>query len=651
MIDNALAAGVREVRSFFDVGNYLDALDACAALLAHQPDSAEALLLLGLISFELDEMQKALLLLNQAVETAPHVREYADALACVNAQLGNDSDALYFAKLAVISQPHSLGEALLPEEYSKFFESIRSSKRHLFRNRAQRRLKNGDAAEAFRYCEKQLELTPKDIDAWRLLAKSALELGHIERVLYATEFLRENDKLFATDHDILARTLARVGRFDEAERAHLDAIDAAPNDPSFSQHRICTLAARYGTTDGHVARENSAWAKQHTHVGTAGENYRPLGQDHDRPLRVAYIGGELHLGSLADLLTPILAWHNPKQVEAYCYAANAYQDIASENLMGQSVRWTNIHGTDPTTVGEILRRDEIDIAVDLSGHGPNSQLQMFAQRPGPICVSWLGTAMPAGAGFDYMLTCETLTPSSEATGETSETLYRLPATHLAHRPLNTSREITSLPALSQPHLMLGVMAPLAHLGEECIQDWASILDRVPNGRIVIANLERFGDDAVNRIHEMATTAGIRDRVDVAGLESPDPQGYGFFEYFDVLLDPQPNSQFLETCRALWMGVPVLALNGDGYSGRQAAAALAAAGREEWIFETNEARADGLADLVSDLGQLADLRASLRDSVAPTPLYDVAGFARALEEAYRAMSPNCPPPCRAIKHPS
>ncbi|MFT5182637.1 MAG: protein O-GlcNAc transferase, partial [Alphaproteobacteria bacterium] len=115
-----------------------------------------------------------------------------------------------------------------------------------------------------------------------------------------------------------------------------------------------------------------------------------------------------------------------------------------------------------------------------------------------------------------------------------------------------------------------------------------------------------------------------------------PDGYGFFDYFDIMLDPQPNSRFLETCRALWMGVPVLAVAGTGYLGRQASAALFAAGRSEWIFQTNQARAAGVADLVADLDRLAGLRTSLRDEVSALALCDVVGFTRTLEQTFYAL---------------
>ncbi len=635
LVDDALAAGVREVRSYFDTGNYFDALAACEGLLARYPDSAEALMLLGLISYELEEPQQALMVLMQAHETAPQVREYADALASVNAQLGDDTEALYFAKLATILNPHPLGNALLPDGYGKFFDSLRNAQPHRFRDRAAKLLISGDMIGALAACEKQLDLTPEDTDTWRLLARAALEVGNIGRVLDACEFLSA-DTLAASDYDVMARAFAKVGRFDEAEQAHLNAIEEDPDDPVLAQNRIRTIAARHGNTGGHLERENDAWVARFAPLADASEQRTPAARDGDRPLRIAYVGGELHAGPLADLLTPILATHDAKQVLPFCYAANRRYDMASENIALRCARWTDIHGVDPVTVAEILRGDGIDIAVDLSGHGPGSQLQMFAQRPAPVCVSWLGSALPAGAGFDYFLACEAVAPGAEPAGKSAAAVYRLPAAHLAYRPTDAPETITALPARSQPHVTIGVMAPLAELGEACLHDWAALLAAVPNGRLVLANVERLDDAAVHRIYELASKAGIRDRVDVATLDDVDPNGYGFFDHFDLLLDPQPNSRFLETCRALWMGVPVFALAGTGYLGRQAAAALTAAGRPEWVFDTNQARTAAIADMVADLSALAELRASLREHVAKSALCDVAGFTRALEQAYRAM---------------
>lgn len=634
-VDDVLAVGVRDVRAYFDVGNYIEALNVCEGLIACHPDSAEALLLLGLISYELEEPTRALLLLNYAHERAPQIREYADALACVNAELGDDTEALYYAKLATILQPHTLGEALLPDKYSKFFESLRNANPHLFRDRAQRQLEKGNAVYALASCEKQLELSPEDDESWRLLASAALEVGNIERVIDACEFLNAGT-LLANDYDVLARAMAKVGRFDEAEQAHSNAIECAPDNPTLTQSRIRTLAARYGNTGGHLERANSDWVAQFANPAETPQQSQPRAAVKDRPLRIAYIGGELHTGPMVDLLTPILAAHDAKHFLPFCYAANERYDMASENLAVKCLRWTDIHGIDTLTIGQILRGDGIDIAVDLSGHGIGSQLQMFAQHPVPVCVSWPITAHPAGAGFDYILASESLAPVDQDAGGVAKAVHRLPAAHLAHRPSDAPETIASLPALRHPHVTLGVMTPLAQIGEVCVKDWSEILDHVPNGRVVVANTERLGNSAATRIYEMATAAGIRDRVDVADLEGNDLNGYGFFDHFDIMLDPQPNSRFLETCRALWMGVPVLAIAGSGYLGRQAAAALSAAGRMEWVFETNQARTAGIADLVADLDRLAQLRSGLRAEIAVSALCDVRSFTRALEQAYRAM---------------
>ena len=501
LTDDVLFSNVRDIRGFFDVANYIEAVNGCEALLVRRPDCAEALLLLGLISFEMDEQRRALFLLTQAHEQDPGVREYADALACVNAQLSDVTEALYFAKLATTLLPHPLGEALLPETYSNFFQGIRNARPNLFRNRAQRQLDKGDAANALESCEKQLEMTPKDSDTWRLLALAALEVGNIGRVLDACEFLG-TDPLLASDYDVLARALAKVGRFDEAEQAHLNAIEGEPDNPSFLHSRICTLAARHGSIGGHLERENDAWVALYTQPATRPPKPPSAAVNRDRPLRIAYVGGELHTGAVADRLIPILALHDTNRVHAYCYAANARYDMASENMAQHCTRWTNIHGADPVTVAEILRGDCIDIAVDSSGHGRDSQLQMFAQRPSPVCVSWLGAGLPAGAGFDYLLASEPLISSDDDTGVAAQKIYRLPETHMAHRPLDTPEIITPLPARNQPHIAIGVMAPLAELGEACVRDWSEILDIVPNARIVIANAQRLDVPAVHRLYEM-----------------------------------------------------------------------------------------------------------------------------------------------------
>jgi len=147
-------------RAAFERGDHAEVIALCEAALARQREAPEALMLLGLVSFELEQPQEALTLVERAHHAAPEVREFADALSCVLARLGHDSEGLYYAKLATILTPHPEGAALLPDKFANYLVSLRDTDSTLFQRRAACALDKGDYAAALRDGQKQLASHP-----------------------------------------------------------------------------------------------------------------------------------------------------------------------------------------------------------------------------------------------------------------------------------------------------------------------------------------------------------------------------------------------------------------------------------------------------------------------------------------------------------
>lgn len=604
---------VREARAAYDLDNYDRTISVCERLLARYPVNAEALLLLGMTSWKMDEPAHAIDMLRRAQKADENTREYADALATVLAHLGDSTESLYFAKLATILAPHPFGDELLPQNFTEYFKNLNYARPHIYRTRARHALERGAYREASNLIDKQINLTPNDPETMRLGAQTFYESNQLARAVTAIEAAIEAGAT-ATDHDQLARCFAKAGFFPAALESHDTAIALRPEDPALAQSRLRSLALQHG--DGAAAPEFAAachaWFAKFVPAPDAVsfEN----APEPERRLRIGYLGSGFHARGLAPMFEGILAMHDPQQYEIYIYASGTHQDMTTENLMRRCARWTDVTGIDPETTAHILRNDRIDIAVDLTGHGENSQLQVFGHAPAPVRLGWLGVKPATPLAYDVDL----LDPDAPA----------LPVDHpivTANMPALAAKP----PCITNGHVTFGIIAPMSSLGPESFEIVAAVLSATPNSRLLIANHERQDVETMARIHELIAAQDLTDRVTVAELEDSRAQRSEFFAYMDILIDPRPVSGFAEAAEALWCGVPILTLEHTS-AGR----ALAAAGHDEWMFPDVAALATGAHALARDTDQLIRLRHNMRSEILGAPLYNWGGFVQSLEVCYR-----------------
>lgn len=631
--DAAVGEAIREAIEALTAEWHDEAILACERALKTDPACAEAVFLLGLVNFDLNEPVVAIALLEKAHELRPEVAEFADALAAILVRLGKVSDGLYYAKLATTLSPHPTIRNLLPPRFGSFFGNMRTGNPHLYLNRAERRLESGLYSEAVEDCRRQLDLTPDDTATWRVLARASLQIGKFEAAISSFHAVLHADTPRADDLADLGIALAATGRLGEAAACQATALDMAPSDPVLHSRIIANLVRRPGTSQAHLTAAHSEWRTRHAEAIRP----RPVApvdpQDADRPLRIAYLSGELYHSDFIEIFAPLVRLHKRRNVQVYCYSDGGRSDAISEALMRSADKWTDITGIDDETMWQILRGDEIDVAVDLSGHMPGGRPLVFARRPAPVTVSWLGNFYPLGlAGLDYFLTDETTWPDSEGDGE----VWRIPRTAFAYVSPSGIPAASSSPAAQTGKITFGVSCDLGLLVPEQVRYWARMLWDCDSTSLLICN--RFDHDqaSIERVLDLFSHFGLRNRVDVVNMSENFHSEFAFYDHIDIALDTGSFASLVENCRALWMGVPVIAVAGEHPAARQGASLLTGAGRPEWVAQTPEELTAIAGTLGGDVSKLAELRATLRDEVQQQPLGDPVGLAGALEEAYRAM---------------
>lgn len=486
--------------------------------------------------------------------------------------------------------------------------------------------------EAVVHYQTALRLNPTFAEAYNNMGNA---LRYLARIAEAMETYQEALRItpdYPEVHNNMASLLMLQGRLPEAMNHYRQALRIKPDYAESHSNMLFYLNYDPEVDPDEVFAEHCRWGELHGRVPSSSARH-----DNDpspeRRLRIGYVSPDFRQHALIRFFEPVLANHDPAQVEIICYANVIAPDSTTLRLRSLAHAWRSIWGRNDRQVAEQVRSDRIDILVDLAGHTANNRLTVFAHRPAPVQVTYLGypntTGLPV---MDYKVTDAVLDPPGDPVRHTEE-LVRLPWICCFLPPENTP-EITPLPALKTGRLTFGSLHNLAKLNAKVIDLWCRVLQGAPSTRLLIFRDGLVGDMREQLARQFTDRGIAADRLDLReGTIAP---GYlGIYEEIDVALDVFPYSGSTTTREALWMGVPMLTLAGKCTAQRGSEGVLATLGLNDFVAATPEGFVSLGAKLPDDLPRLARLRSELRPLMQAT-ICDGRRHTRNLEQAYREM---------------
>ena len=444
---------------------------------------------------------------------------------------------------------------------------------------------------------------------------------------------------FAEAYSNLGNSLNDQGKVDEAIAAYRQAISIRPDFPEAHSNLLFCLNDDDKLTNNDLFAAHREWDERYGRQAprpTAHANEREVG---GRRLRIGYVSPDFRSHSVAYFVEPLLKNHDRQTVEVFCYADVMQPDTVTAHLQGLSDHWLVTTGLSEDQLAERIRTDGIDILVDLAGHTAKNRLRVFARKPAPVQVTWLGYSNTTGLeAIDYRLVDAVTDPVGEADAWASETLVRLEGGFLCYGGLKDGLEPVAPPCLKTGTVTFGSFKqPGPKVSPATLDAWAKLLTRLPQARLLLKG-RSFADAATHtlflaRLIERSVTA---DRVELVA-EQPDVTAHqAVYHRVDIALDPFPNNGTTTTCEALWMGVPVVILRGDRHAARVGASLLSQIGLTDLIANSVEEYVEIALALAGNPGRLDDMRRSLRPLLEASPLCDGGAFARKIEAAFRKM---------------
>ncbi len=359
--------------------------------------------------------------------------------------------------------------------------------------------------------------------------------------------------------------------------------------------------------------------------------------DPDRRLRVGYVSADFRNHPVGFFIANVLPAHDAGYIETFCYSASGRTDDLTKRLQADAGHWRDIAGLGDDDAQALIRDDGIDILVDLAGHTTGNRLGIFAGRPAPVQVGWMGYCATTGlTAMDYVLADAVVVPQEED-ALFSERVWRLPGQYLCFRPPEADIPIVEPPGETDAPVTFGSFNNMAKVTDETIALWAEILNAAPGARLVF-KARQIGalPGARDSLLERFAAHGVGAERLVPEGASPRDAFLADYNRIDIALDPFPFSGGATTAEALWMGVPVVTMKNDRWAGRVSETLLAAAGQNQWVAGDAGAYRDLALELAGAGPRPAETRTRLRQQVEASALCDGAGFTRSLEAAYRDM---------------
>ena len=632
------------------LGRLDEAVSILRKALELNPDHARALNNLGMVLKEQNRPAEAIDYYRKSLEIHPEADTYNN-LALALKEDGSLDEAVSVCRKALEIYPENfrtyfiLGALLKghgkPEEAVSCYQnalSIDPDHAETYSNLGDALSGQGKTNEAIICFQKALRLKPDDFKTYNNLGNTLRKQGKLSMAVEAYKKALEIEPGYATACNNIAGTVLKQGKVAEAIKGYQEAVAIQPDYAIAHSNLLLTYNYQNHKDPEWLFSQHRNWAK--TYALSEGDNpiFNPGIGPADRKIRIGYCSPDFRTHSVAYFLEAIIKTHDRSGFEIFCYSDVICPNEVTRAFARSVDCFTNIAGIDNITVADQIRRDKIDILVDLAGHTAGYRISLFSIKPAPIQVTYLGYPNTTGlTSMDYRLTDARADPPGLTDHLYTEKLVRLPHTFLCYTPPEKSPEIEITANRDSSQIIFGSFNNRAKITPEVVRAWAKILTQVSDARIVLKS-GAFADSETRKILiDLFMENGVeRSRIE---LVSHIPSMFDHLQLYnriDIGLDTFPYNGTTTTCEALWMGVPVITLAGKTHRSRVGASLLSNVGLEDLIAETVEEYVEKGVSLANNVKKRKSIHRDLRSRMARSFLMDSARFTRSLERTYRWM---------------
>lgn len=559
-----------------------EGLDYIEAALRLQPEYVDAFISQGKIHKELKEYKAAYNCFKEAYRLYPDSLDNLNDLCYVGIELKKYDEVETYLKRALSLEPDNwaslLNLGILRKRFMRFSEAL----------------------DCFK---KVILIKPTYIDV----------LGHLATI-YISQGL----------HDLAIPFLKK-------------ALELKPDSLFGQSGLIFSKHYKSGSTQKVIFEESLAWEAMAKEINKTRQfTHLNVKADPERYLRIGLVSPDFRRHPVGYFVQSLLMLHDPDEIHIVCYSDVNDEDDLTLLLRDSSDSWRRTLGISDAQAAKMIRRDRIDILVDLAGHTNSNRLAMFITKPAPIQITWAGYVGTTGIrAIDYLIS-DRFQSTDDAQQYTVEQIYRMPNDYISYCPPDYAPEVSPLPALANGYITFCCFNNLSKISVDVIKLWCEILKRVKNSKLFIKNPSFTDQETISMYLNLFSEFGIAEDRIIADGKSKHLDMLHCYSNVDIQLDTLPYSGGLTTLESLWMGVPVVTLPGELFSSRHSLSHLMNVGLQFCVAKTTEEYIEIACSLAENIENLAQLRSSLRSKMAESPVCNGLEFVEDMQNAFRSM---------------
>lgn len=572
-------------------------------------------------------------------------------LAMLEAEQGNHTRALELYQTIIRLRPDSLDAMLLlgveyaetgnyPEAISCFRQCITNSspRAGLHQMLGVALAETGQHEEALEQFRLTCEIDPENDESLTRLAIEQihfLKMADAEVKLLQALAINPNNALA---YNNLGRVYKFQGRNKAATKAFRKALEQEPCNHVVVNNLLLSLNYLADADPIQVAEEH---LKLSAMAYPASSKMPVIQCNTHHLLSVGYVSGDFHNHSVSYFLEPVLQSHDPSRIQVYCYSNDTREDATTRRLKACAVQWQTIAKMSDTAAAEMICNDEIDILIDLSGHSSENRLGLFALKPAPVQMSWLGYPHSTGLEqIDYYISDNFCDPPGMTEHLFVEKLLRLPRIFSCYLPPLQFPTVASPPSKTSGVITFGSFNNFAKVNEDVIAVWSEILNKHMNSRLLLKSMALGDPSTQQQVWAGFARYGVpKERIALLGTVNSALEHLALYGQIDIALDTFPYHGTTTTCEALWMGVPVVTLAGTTHASRVGVSFLSNLGFSELIASSQNDYVCKAVSLAESSARLKQYRETTRTVMAYSPLMDAVGFTRELEDVLCTIARN------------
>ena len=494
--------------------------------------------------------------------------------------------------------------------------------------------RGGDAVMAFYAAVK---LDPANVSYLNNLGAAAFELGLNSEALECFEQAVEKNPNLPTARNNIGNLLKDRARGMDALPQYRKSMELNPDDRD-PQNNFLLCHMYIPDMDPKVVfEEHRKWGLSTAKKIPSAFKFKP--RVAGAKIRVGFLSADLCHHPVAHFIEPIFRGYDRERFEFVAYGDQRKSDDFSARFAKQVDTWRETSSYNDQALAKLIYEDRIDILFELAGHTAYNRLGVFALKPAPVQVSYLGypgtTGLPT---IDFRITDAFADPQGTTEHLHTEKLIRVPECAWCFEPDAAAPEVQLLPALQKGYVTFGCFNNMAKLNPALFEAWAEILLRVSGSHLRLKARTLTDDGVRKELMGYFTERGIEeDRLDFFGHTKKIADHLGHYHSVDIALDSFPYHGTTTTCEAMWMGCPVVTRAGKTHVSRVGVSLLSAVGLQEFITETREAYIEKAVALAAQTDRLQELRSSMRERLKNSVLMDEKRFVQGFEKALMEMA--------------